>query len=158
MPKYYIYTLELENNKVYVGVTNNLAKRYKQHATGKGANYTRKHRPIRIASYFEVQAASFGEACIYEDARALEVIFNVGIISARGGRFFSPRSKIGKLKKHYSDIDKKYKNIPQVKYKGKHTSLAGIKLSSNKKKSQDMWAKQVLVAKNQLRIANQRFV
>lgn len=44
----HMYILECDNGKYYTGSTKNLILRMIQHWTGEGANYTRKHRPIRL--------------------------------------------------------------------------------------------------------------
>jgi len=50
---YYTYILECSDNSLYVGCTNNLAKRIKQHNESKwGAHYTKIRRPV-ILKYFE---------------------------------------------------------------------------------------------------------
>lgn len=43
-PHWYVYLLECQRG-TYVGITNNLAKRYHAHLTGKGARYTRANPP-----------------------------------------------------------------------------------------------------------------
>ncbi len=48
----YIYILECNNGSYYTGSTINLEQRILQHQTGEGANYTRKHLPVRLV-YFE---------------------------------------------------------------------------------------------------------
>jgi len=42
------YVLQLENGKWYVGVSTQLATRLAQHATGKGAYWTRKHKMVAL--------------------------------------------------------------------------------------------------------------
>jgi putative endonuclease len=50
---YYTYILECSDKSFYVGCTNNLAKRIKQHNESKcGAHYTKIRRPV-ILKYFE---------------------------------------------------------------------------------------------------------
>jgi len=50
---YYTYVLECSDNSFYVGCTNNLAKRIKQHNESKsGAHYTKIRRPV-VLKYFE---------------------------------------------------------------------------------------------------------
>ena len=44
---WYLYLLECRRG-TYVGITNNLAKRYQAHATGKGARYTRANPPLAL--------------------------------------------------------------------------------------------------------------
>ena len=46
---YYIYILKCADESLYVGCTNNLEKRIKQHNDSKwGAHYTKIRRPVRI--------------------------------------------------------------------------------------------------------------
>jgi putative endonuclease len=49
---WYVYLLECENNRLYTGITPDLALRFKKHLSGKGAMFTRLNRPRRmIAAY-----------------------------------------------------------------------------------------------------------
>jgi N-carbamoylputrescine amidase len=50
--KAYMYILRCANNTYYTGSTNDLEKRLEEHHLGIGANYTRKHRPVKLV-YFE---------------------------------------------------------------------------------------------------------
>ncbi len=45
--QWYLYLLECKRG-TYVGITNNLAKRYQAHCAGKGARYTRANPPIAL--------------------------------------------------------------------------------------------------------------
>jgi putative endonuclease len=50
---YYAYILQCADGSFYVGCTNNLAKRIKQHNESKwGAQYTKIRRPV-VLKYFE---------------------------------------------------------------------------------------------------------
>ncbi len=51
---YFVYLLECENGALYTGITTDLARRFAEHAAGKGGHYTRAHPPVRIA-YSEKQ-------------------------------------------------------------------------------------------------------
>ena len=44
----FIYILELENNKYYVGKTTNTAFRLEQHFNNSGSQWTKKYKPIKI--------------------------------------------------------------------------------------------------------------
>ncbi len=46
--KYYTYILLIENNSLYCGYTDDVEKRFQTHLSGKGAKYTRAHKPIKI--------------------------------------------------------------------------------------------------------------
>ena len=45
---FYTYLLLTENNTLYCGYTNDLEKRFQKHLSGKGAKYTKAHKPIKI--------------------------------------------------------------------------------------------------------------
>lgn len=46
--KYYTYILLIENNSLYCGYTDDVEKRFKAHLEGKGAKFTRAHKPVKI--------------------------------------------------------------------------------------------------------------
>ena len=50
----YVYTLNLEGDKKYVGYTTNLKKRFTQHFSGNGAKWTQKYRPISVNNIIRV--------------------------------------------------------------------------------------------------------
>ena len=53
MNKFYVYILECSDKSLYVGCTNNLDRRFKQHNDSKsGAHYTKIRRPV-ILKYSE---------------------------------------------------------------------------------------------------------
>ena len=53
--KGYMYILECSNGKYYTGSTIDLERRLKQHMEGEGANFTRKHLPVKLVYYEEFQ-------------------------------------------------------------------------------------------------------
>lgn len=46
--KYYTYIILTQDNTLYCGYTDNLEKRFEKHMSGKGAKYTRSHKPVKI--------------------------------------------------------------------------------------------------------------
>jgi putative endonuclease len=46
--EWFVYLLECANGKLYCGITNNLEERFRKHASGKGAKFTRANRPSHI--------------------------------------------------------------------------------------------------------------
>ena len=58
MDKWYVYMVECGDGTIYTGITKDLARRVKQHTTGKGAKYTRGRGPIRLAYQETVQSYS----------------------------------------------------------------------------------------------------
>ncbi len=53
--KGFMYILLCSNGHYYVGSTDNLEQRLSQHMNGNGANYTRKHLPVRLVYFEEFQ-------------------------------------------------------------------------------------------------------
>ena len=47
-PPWHLYLLECRDGSYYAGITNDLAARFKAHALGRGAKYTRANPPVRI--------------------------------------------------------------------------------------------------------------
>lgn len=45
---YFVYLLLTENDTLYCGFTDDIEKRFRQHLEGKGAKYTKSHKPIKI--------------------------------------------------------------------------------------------------------------
>lgn len=46
--KYYTYLILTEDDTLYCGYTDDLEKRFEKHKSGKGAKYTRAHKPVKI--------------------------------------------------------------------------------------------------------------
>ncbi len=56
--KWVVYILECADHSLYTGVTNNLEKRFSDHQSGKGAKYTKSHKPIQIVYQEEFETHS----------------------------------------------------------------------------------------------------
>jgi putative endonuclease len=52
MAQAYMYILLCGNGQYYVGSTRNIELRMEQHQMGEGANFTKKHLPVKLV-YFE---------------------------------------------------------------------------------------------------------
>ena len=46
--KYYLYILQTQDNTLYCGIARDVQKRFQEHLSGKGAKYTRSHKPVKI--------------------------------------------------------------------------------------------------------------
>ena len=79
-----IYCLLLEDNKYYVGKAKNVEKRFREHLAGKGAIWTKIHRPVKILETFE-DCNPF-----LEDRYVKEYMFRHGIDNVRGGSYIKP--------------------------------------------------------------------
>ncbi len=56
--KYYVYLLLIENGSYYCGYTDDVQKRFQKHLSGKGAKFTRAHKPVEIAWQSEFDTKS----------------------------------------------------------------------------------------------------
>lgn len=45
---YFVYILLCADDSFYIGSTKDVEKRFKKHLEGKGAKYTKSHKPIKI--------------------------------------------------------------------------------------------------------------
>lgn len=51
--KFYTYAILCDNDSIYIGHTDNIERRWKEHREGKGADWTKEHKPVKIAHYEE---------------------------------------------------------------------------------------------------------
>lgn len=61
--KYYLYILKTVDNTLYCGIARDVLARYEEHLSGKGAKYTRAHKPNEIVyvDIFEDRATAQSE-------------------------------------------------------------------------------------------------
>ena len=59
--KWFVYLLECEDNSLYVGATNNIERRFKEHQIGKGSKFirSRKARKIVYTEEFDNKYSAF---------------------------------------------------------------------------------------------------
>ena len=76
-----IYILKLLGGRYYVGKSENVMKRYKEHMNGSGSVYTRKYKPIALHKTIE-NASPFDE-----DRYVKEYMAKYGIEKVRGGSY-----------------------------------------------------------------------
>jgi len=53
---WFVYALECEDGSIYVGHTDDVLRRFDEHCSGKGAQWTRAHSPKRIAYWEELSS------------------------------------------------------------------------------------------------------
>ena len=63
---YFVYMLLCEDGSYYLGSTNDVVKRFQAHLSGKGASYTRSHKPIRVVYREELADKSLAMRREYE--------------------------------------------------------------------------------------------
>lgn len=96
MPKGYMYILLCANGTYYTGSTKDLELRIKQHQSGKGANYTKKHGPVELVyveEYQEVSNAFYREKQIQGWKKAKKTALIRGEIEALPGLSIAYRDK-----------------------------------------------------------------
>jgi putative endonuclease len=72
MPKeafWYLYMIECENGSIYTGITTDVSSRYQAHACGKGAKYTRAHKPRELLLAVRYPNRSVASKAEYEFKR-----------------------------------------------------------------------------------------
>jgi len=50
---FFVYAIRCQDESLYIGQTDDLARRWKEHKSGQGADWTKAHKPIRIVHYEE---------------------------------------------------------------------------------------------------------
>jgi predicted GIY-YIG superfamily endonuclease len=76
-----VYALKLENDKWYIGKSDNPEHRFLSHKNGTGSAWTQRHKPIEIHAVFK-DVSPF-----YEDALTKEYMSIYGIDNVRGGSY-----------------------------------------------------------------------
>lgn len=82
-----LYLLELADNKYYVGQTDDPDFRFSEHLSGKGAKWTRLHKPLNILLTRNLSVESPAEAMLYENWMTLQQMERFGWENVRGGDF-----------------------------------------------------------------------
>ena len=77
----FIYVLELENNKYYIGKTNNPKFRLESHFNSNGSWWTKKYKPLNVIELLP-DCDSFDE-----DKYTIKYMVKYGIENVRGGSF-----------------------------------------------------------------------
>jgi len=102
----YIYILELENNKYYIGKTQNPDIRINQHNNLSGSRWTLKHKPVKILKVIP-DCNNFDE-----DKYTIMYMEKYGINNVRGGSFCQDNinndDKLVIIKMINSSMDKCY--------------------------------------------------
>ena len=84
---YHVYVASLHHGWYYVGVTKDLEKREKQHRSGSGAAWIKRH-PLRSMKSVETHQ-TLAEANVAETAKTKYLMAQNGIYLVRGGAYAS---------------------------------------------------------------------
>lgn len=85
--EYFLYCLLLENENYYIGISNNIEKRFKKHKKGKGAKFTKKNKPIRIMFSHSLGNNIMDNFLKMETQATINLMSLVGCSCVRGGQF-----------------------------------------------------------------------
>jgi hypothetical protein len=111
LTKSYVYVLELEDERYYIGRTSNFMQRMTEHFGGNGSIYTKKYKPIKIKEVVE-------ESNIYSERdKTLEYMNLHGYEKVRGYTWCSEKMlhppKIKKKSKE--NLEKKVYDNPDIR-------------------------------------------
>jgi len=105
-----VYVLECEDGKYYVGSTQNRKQRFKQHERGRGSQWTRLYKPIRVLREHKRIPPRF--LLGLESKVTAECMLEFGVNNVRGSYFCSPRDyhvgdveALTKFLGHYCDLN-----------------------------------------------------
>lgn len=76
--RWVLYLLECRDGTLYAGITTDLERRFAEHASGKGARYTRSHPPVRVVAsmhFVDRSTASKAEAVLKRLPREKKAAF-----------------------------------------------------------------------------------
>ena len=73
----YVYVLECEDNKYYVGYTKHIHRRMSEHFNSSGSSWTKKYKPLKILEI------SFGDENV-ERLKTYQVMLKYGWKNVRG--------------------------------------------------------------------------
>ncbi len=59
---FFVYAIRCDNDSVYIGQTQDLQKRWKEHLAGQAADWTSQHKPVSIVHYEEYTSREEGVA------------------------------------------------------------------------------------------------
>ena len=85
----YLYVLLLENDFYYIGQTNDLVRRFREHyeQIGGGSIWTYLHKPIKIIEHWDLGEYTQESAMQFENKLTLEYINRFGMEKVRGGEY-----------------------------------------------------------------------
>lgn len=107
--KFNIYVLVCTEGKYYVGLTaQKVEKRFQQHVEGKGAKWTKRHKPIGIQESYPIGFMSESEATKYESEKTHQLIEQYGASNVRGGDlcYLDQKTVDGRIEKSIKALSK----------------------------------------------------
>ena len=104
-----VYVLKLENGNYYVGKTDRGEKRLKEHVKGRGAEWTKMHKPKKIHAYHR-NAGDSGEKKVFN-----QMVKKYGAKKVRGAHFTKRKASAAELRKMEESVGLKKKTGRRTK-------------------------------------------
>lgn len=82
---WYLYLLRCRDGSLYAGITTDVERRFREHAQGRGARYTRSHPPeamLGSRSYPDRASASRAEHALKRQPKAQKLEWLLGVQEA----------------------------------------------------------------------------
>lgn len=107
---YYLYMLNLSNGCIYIGITDNLNRRLKEHNSGRGSTVTKYSPPVSVRGTKALGVMTYSQAEYYEDYHTLIAMQQYGYANVRGGHWSMVNNKAiyTALKSQKKQIMKKF--------------------------------------------------
>jgi hypothetical protein len=83
---FYVYILQLNHSKYYVGRSSNAYKRIHQHILGKNSA-----KWVKLHGFHSVHDVYSAQTIFDEDLKTKEFMLEYGVQNVRGGAYFSPK-------------------------------------------------------------------
>jgi predicted GIY-YIG superfamily endonuclease len=101
----YLYILELQNGKYYVGITNNPENRFRKHRSGKSFGFISKNLPIINIQKRLLKTTDRNRALKLETEKTIELIEKFGIANVCGGTITGDfHDRIFKFKSYFNKL------------------------------------------------------
>ncbi len=105
----YIYILELDQNKYYVGQTHKIEQRKLEHFNGDGSNFTKMYKPKKIIKTFRTRTRNNKKALLFETFITLLMMRHYGWQNVKGGKLLN----LNQRKIENLPINKRIKEIKE---------------------------------------------
>jgi len=101
----YLYVLELQNGKYYVGITNKPENRFRNHREGKSLSFVKKNLPIINVQKTLLKTTNRDRAQKLETEKTVELIQKYGIANVCGGAITGDfHDRIIKFKMYFNEL------------------------------------------------------
>jgi predicted GIY-YIG superfamily endonuclease len=97
--RYYLYALQLEQGRYYIGITANIRKRLWQHYSGSGARFTKVYKPVKTLGVLDLGVTTRALANAEEMVYTMKAVRKYGALCVRGAGYSQTIMPLDKLKR-----------------------------------------------------------